>query len=392
MKRFLFSYIILLVAIYAFAGNNIRLNYYYDVSKYVKDYARVTYNLSEERMSFQVRDDGGVFFFPLTEKERADFVYMFHEGETTDQERTIFLNRFIDKMMHYPPEYSTYHPFEGEAYSFNGINTSTDANEEEEVIDPLKNPVISFERANKDPNVVEYGLWNIWQDYTPNYDFLMFKPHGNMVDFKASIQGGTIEFSIKQQLSERFLNTVESIESPEQRVKYVDNFVSEVITKIGSHDIPITFIPEHDVTNRMDLREYLAQLQRVNEESSTPVSPDQNGSYGAYEAPIEQSQAPTDNSNNSKGSGSSGGGILGILIIIGLYYMFKGNKKSSNGSDSKRAKEEQRKKEREDEERRQKEKRERQLRDQERRDRERRDHENRLYDEYLRQQQNQKWD
>lgn len=391
MKKILFSYILLLVAIYAFAGNNIRLNYYYDVSKYVKDYARVTYNLSEDRMSFQVRDDGGVFFFPLTGKERADFVYMFHEGETTEKERITFLNRFIDRMMNYPPEYSTYHPFDGEAYSFNGINTSTETNEEEEVIDPLTNPVISFERASKDPDIVEYGQWNIWHDYTPNYDFLMFKPQGNMVDFKASIQGGTIEFAIKQQLSERFLNTVESIESPEQRVKYVDNFVSEVVTKIGSHDIPITFIPEHDVKNRMDLREYLSQQQRAIEEPSTPVSPNQNGAYGAYDAPTEQSQPQTDNGSSNNGSGSSGGGILGILIIIGLYYMFKGSKKSSISSDSKRAEEELRKKERE-EERRQKEKHERQRRDQERRERERRDHENRLYDEYLRQQQNQRWD
>ena len=98
-KRLLPFSIALLFALCTFAGSDYRLNYFYDVSKYVKDYARVTYNFSQESVSFQVRDDNGIFFFPLGEKERADFVYMFHEGGTTDQEKTAFLNRLIKTVL-----------------------------------------------------------------------------------------------------------------------------------------------------------------------------------------------------------------------------------------------------------------------------------------------------
>jgi len=316
-----------------FATGNIRLNYYYDVSKYVKDYARVTYNLTENRMSFQVRDDGGIFYFPLGEQERADFVYMFHDGETTAIEKQQFLNDFIYKMMHNPPESSSYHPFEGEAFSFKGIETK-EKTDEDEGYDVLKDLKVSFQKLNKEPGVVVAGQWNKWPELMRTYDWLMFMPHDGKVDFQVSISEGLLEFSVDNQISEQFLNSLLSLGTAEQRGKYLEDFVTEVITNTQSHSIPITIRPENNGAQVYDYREYLASIQRQEDNQNTVGEQTQNGSsYGAYDSPAQQNNPQNDDSSNN--SGNTGGGILTVLIIIGLYYMFKGKNKGSKSSTAK---------------------------------------------------------
>ena len=116
------GFLTLLICTAAWAGKDIRLDYYYDVSKYITNYERITYCFSTEKVSLQVRDDKGIYGFPLGEVERAYFISIFHEDGVSDQEKTEFLRSFIYRMMHNPPQGSTFHPFNGTTEPFEGIH------------------------------------------------------------------------------------------------------------------------------------------------------------------------------------------------------------------------------------------------------------------------------
>jgi len=331
IKRLLSFSIALLFALCTFAGSDYRLNYFYDVSKYVKDYARVTYNFSQESVSFQVRDDNGIFFFPLGEKERADFVYMFHEGGTTDQEKTAFLNRLIKTLMQTPPELSSYHPFEGDAYTYTG----TQNNNTVEEIDPLENLSVTVERLNKDISICMMGQWNDYSQYGKLYEHVRFKPDGTKTDFVVYIPGGSIEFTLGKQDSDIFLSSLNNIESLQQRSEYVESTASYIINTPQSHNIYITYIPDGS-NERFDYRQVLSAQQ-----DSYPSNEDytSGGLVGSddYTSSLKEDGAIPDNTekNNSnentnavkKGAGG-GGGILVLLLI--LYLIFRKKGKSAN--------------------------------------------------------------
>lgn len=113
MKRITLVFLLTMFAIGAYANRSYKIDRWYTVSKYIRDFD-AKYYLGRDFIKFElsgVWDGYGSLSFTLYGVEQDDFRYMVHEKETSVDEKIAFINDYLAWMVKNNPDYSEINNF-----------------------------------------------------------------------------------------------------------------------------------------------------------------------------------------------------------------------------------------------------------------------------------------
>ena len=274
-------------------------NIKYQATHYIKGYEDCSFYMSENGISVFITLEGTLYSFPFGPSMKKRFYDIFFTGEASTDQKSVFLQRLVDEIMHFPPVGSAYlMPGEEQWKSFGGY--------------------MQILRHESDNDLT----WLVPRYYrcviTPKDDGIIV----NVVNPKGSIMF-TYGTDYRNQLAYYLNSGMNKTEKADILYKFIE-------AELRSPSPSTTIIP----VGQKEIRNYAGYIGKKLPASGVVGNSGGDAANGDNKADGLASTVKTDTKGNpdkkeeSSSSESVGGGsLLGILLILYLYYKYKSKKK-----------------------------------------------------------------
>lgn len=330
MKRITLMFLMAMCILSASASSSYKVDCWYDVSQYTSNYNIVRYYLTPYTASFTVallskRD----FYFSIDGKQYDEFVYMMHVKDNTSKEISEYLNSFIDKNFRDKPDHSV---FFIDNYMYDVRNRS------------VGDGWIKFRRSPWEYDRLELT------PYAPGFRYVELFVNENEPHVLATNDGREIcNYPLTTQMKDSIIRFLHVHSGSETMTKKLSPIIASITGKQlalnGQMLDPLVEKQKNLKTSSVagttaNVRkkvESTSTASHAHRSASNTVTTTSNtpSSLSSHGAETTSSGSFGSSTANEEKKDSSGGGGAGWLIgLVVLYLLFKGSKKSNNGSRS----------------------------------------------------------
>lgn len=330
MKRITLMFLMAMCILSASASSSYKVDCWYDVSQYTSNYNIVRYYLTPYTASFTVallskRD----FYFSIDGKQYDEFVYMMHVKDNTSKEISEYLDSFIDKNFRDKPDHSV---FFIDNYMYDVRNRS------------VGDGWIKFRRSPWEYDRLELS------PYAPGFRYVELFVNENEPHVLATNDGREIcNYPLTTQMKDSIIRFLHVHSGSETMTKKLSPIIASITGKQlalnGQMLDPLvekqkklkTSSVAGTTANVRKEVESTSTASRAHRSASNTVTTTSNtpSSLSSRAAETTSSGSFGSSTANEEKKDSSGGGGAGWLIgLVVLYLLFKGSKKSNNGSRS----------------------------------------------------------